>query len=150
MAEHLRANTAYFAGSEARQAVFTTDTIRVAQPKEPKTFVETEQRLKASASSIKRTYVSDDQPQDWLKQHCMGLYESVRIILPSPTSLHKIARPDQRRLADQAISAIDRFVNQLKTDIESIFDESSWTPLSQIFWIIDAFGESEHSALGLD
>lgn len=126
MAEHLRANAAFFAGSYSRQTVYETDTIRVAHPEDPQSFIQSEQAESPVSSST-------NQPQDWLKLHCLGLHDTIKMILPSRTSLQRIACLEQRPMVEEVICVIDQAVNQLKTDIEAIFARPAWGTFTETF-----------------
>lgn len=121
IAEHRRANAAFFAGSAGRQAVYVTDTIRVSRPESPQSFVQLGQSKNPASSQSSAGHISS---RDWLKHHCLGLHESVSIVLPCAASLNKMARPDQKHLVEQAVQVLDRAVKQLKIDMEAVFDES--------------------------
>ena len=120
MDEHCRANAAFFAGSEGRQAFYVTDTIRVHPRESPQSFFQLEQSKNPTSSQSSAGCIPS---QDWLKHHCLSLNESVSIILPRAASLHKMARPDQKHLVEQAVQVLERTVRQLKIDMEAIFDE---------------------------
>lgn len=122
--EETRANEEFFAHSEARRALYSADTIRVAHPSDmPQSFVKNEQS-KSTSSLLpidhKLVFQSPEiLPKADLKEEYLKLAET---LILGANSLHKLAGPDQQPLVGEVKRVLAQVAKRMKMDLEYIFD----------------------------
>lgn len=124
MERETRANEEFFAHAEARQALYTTDTIRVAHPSDKLQSSIKNEQSKSNSSPLPIGHKFDFQssailPKGDLKEECLKLPETVML---GANSLHKFAGPEQQPLVHEVKRVLDQAAKRMKMDLEYIFD----------------------------
>ena len=111
MAEERILNDDFFARSQARMALWGSDTIRVTHPSERiRPILEVNKEHKCPASFTKTL----------LQKECMRLPDAVRSVLGIDT-LQNLATTEQHAVVNEVKRVMNQAVARMKTDLELIF-----------------------------